>query len=63
MSEKPTLLPSKLEMSRKRMGAPISIDDSGRKDERIQWNSLRIAKRIVRQTECVEEVIEAKWSE
>ncbi len=63
MPEKNTRLPSKLEMIGKRMDAPISIDDSGRKDERTQWNSLRIVKKIVRQTECVEEVIEAKWSE
>ncbi len=62
MTQRNTRLPSKLEMSAKRMGAPISIDDSGRKDERTQWNSLRVATRIVRQTECVEEVIEAKWS-
>ncbi len=61
MSEKNTRLPSKLEMIEKRMGATSSIDGSGRKDERTQRNSLRIVTRIVRQTECIEEVIEAKW--
>ena len=63
MTEKTTLLPSELEISGKRMGAPTLGDSGGRQDKRTELRSLRISKKIVRRTECIEEVIDAKWSE
>jgi len=63
MTEKTTLSPSELKVSKQPVGEAVLADRYVRNSKQTQRNSLRIAKRTVRETECIEEVIEAEWNE